>query len=241
MRNDDGRRVAYLGKDRARLWEDVIGDARRAAKTYEDILTLAEPRPCRGAILGLARTAARVGDDRALARALLDEARLSEDGVDVLSLKTRAATALSRVDHSRALALVGEVLTTEPAHATAARALETRIHEEARRWDAAAASIRKRIDHAPKHARRSRFGWRSAQVQDSRLHAPLEALASLRAGPRPRPSSSRSAGSHRAHARGCGRLHDAMRGTRATRCGRTDTGRTGASPPARSRDPGNAV
>ena len=174
--HDAGRRVAYLEKI-ALLWEDIVGDARRASKTYEEILKTEPNR--RGAILGLARTAARVGDDRALARALLDEARLTDDGVDALALRTRAATALARIDSARALALVNEVLTLEPAHATA-RALETRIHEESRRWDAAAISIRKRIEHAPKGEQLAL--WLSlANIQDSRLHAPADALASLRA------------------------------------------------------------
>jgi tetratricopeptide (TPR) repeat protein len=174
--HDQGRRVAYLEK-MALLWEDVVGDARRAAKAYEEILTLEPNR--RGAILGLARSAARIGDDRALARALLDEARMTDDGVDALALRTRAATALARVDSARALALVGDVLTQEPAH-VAARALETRIHEESRRWESASASIRQRIEHAPKS---EQLGlWLAlANLQDTRLHAPKEALASLRA------------------------------------------------------------
>ena len=73
---------------------------------------------------------------------------------------------MARVDTQRALALVTEVLAQEPAH-TAARALETRIHEEARRWDAAAQSLRKRIDHT---AKQDKVGlWLAlAQIQDSR-------------------------------------------------------------------------
>ncbi len=122
--NDTVRRVAYLEKV-ALLWEDVLGDMRRAARAYEDIL-LAAPEH-RGALLGLSRTAARIGDDRAVARALLDEAKLAHDGVDALSLKTRAATALARIDPARALRLVAEVIEAEPAH-TSARTLETRAY-----------------------------------------------------------------------------------------------------------------
>ncbi len=174
--HDAHRRVAYLERI-ALVWEVLVGDARRAARVYEEILTIEPGR--RAAILGLGRNAARVGDDRALAQSLLDEARLAEDGVDVLALRTRAATAMARVDASRALSLVTEVLAQEPAHA-AARALETRIHEEARRWEAAAQSLRKRIEHAPKQ---EKLGlWLAlAQIQDTRLHAPHDALASLKA------------------------------------------------------------
>jgi tetratricopeptide (TPR) repeat protein len=174
--HDMARRVAYLEKI-ALIWEDLIGDARRASKVYEDILKVEPNR--RGAVLGLARTAARIGDDRALARALIDEARLSDDGVDVLALKTRAATSMARVDPARALTLVNDVLSQEPAH-VAARALATRLHEDAGRWEHAAQSMRDRIDHAPK-AEKMALWLARAQLQETRLKSPLDALASLKA------------------------------------------------------------
>ena len=65
---DPERRMAYLEKC-ALLWEDVIGDPRRASRAFEEILVLDPDR--RVAILGLARTAARTGDGKAHARALL--------------------------------------------------------------------------------------------------------------------------------------------------------------------------
>ncbi len=174
--HDRDRKIAYLEK-MAVVWEDLIGDPARAARTYESVLELQPER--RGAVLGLARTAARSGDDRALSRALLEEARLSEDGVDALSLRTRAATSLARHDPARALHLVGEVLEQEPAHTTA-RALATRLHEEAGRWELAAQSIRARIAHTPKAERLPQL-LSLAQIEETRLLAPLEALATLRA------------------------------------------------------------
>src|SRR5690606_28578136 len=76
---DAGRRVAYLEKV-ALLWEEVVGDQLRATRTFEEILRLEPER--RGAILGLERTAGRIGDERALSRALEGEAKLADDGVD---------------------------------------------------------------------------------------------------------------------------------------------------------------
>ncbi len=175
--NDPVRRVAYLEK-MALLWEDLLGDTRRAARAFEDILTVAPEH--RGAILGLARTAARIGDDRALARALLDEARQAQDGVDALALKTRAATALARIDPARALKLVAEVIDAEPAH-TSARALETRLHEDAERWEAAAKSYRARIDNAQKPADKVSLWLALAQLQETRLRTPHDAIESLKA------------------------------------------------------------
>ncbi len=139
---DVGRKLAYLEKV-AFLWEEVVGDAARAAATYEEVLTLDPQR--RTAILGLARAAARAGDDRALARALLEEARLAGDGVDSLTLRVRAASALARVDPERALSLVQQVIEQDAAHA-AAGALETRLLEDAGQWARAAQSLLRRID-----------------------------------------------------------------------------------------------
>jgi tetratricopeptide (TPR) repeat protein len=174
--HDPDRKIAYLEKA-ALVWEDMIGDPARAARAYQDILELEPDR--RSAVLGLARTAARQGDDTGLSRALLEEARLSEDGVDVLALRTRAATALARHDPARALQLVSEVLEQEPAHTTA-RALGTRLHEEAGRWELAAQSIRARIAHTPKTERMPLL-LALAQLEETHLQAPLEALASLKA------------------------------------------------------------
>jgi len=175
--HDRGRRVAYLEKI-ALLWEDVLGDSRRAARVYEEILKLEPDR--RGAVLGLARTATRAGDDKALSRALLDEARLAADGVDVLTLRVRAATSLARIDSARALALVEDVLEVDGAHG-AARALETRLHEEAGRWDRAAESIRARIEHAPSPKERLSLWLALGQIQDLRLRDPKAAMASFQA------------------------------------------------------------
>lgn len=174
---DRDRRIAYLEKC-AVLYEDVIGDARMATRTYEEILTLDPDR--RSAILGLARAARRSQDSKAHARALLEEARLSDDGALVLTLKIRAAHALASSDPARALSLVHEVLEHDPAHA-AARALETRLHEEAGRWERAAESLAARIQHAPQRQDKLSLWLALAQVQHQRLHKPQDALASLRA------------------------------------------------------------
>jgi tetratricopeptide (TPR) repeat protein len=174
---DAGRRVAYLEKV-ALLWEELASDPARAARTYEEILRLEPGR--RGAVLGLERTAARVGDERALARALEAEAKLAEDGVDALALRVRAAQVLSRVDPPRALAIVQDVLVQEPHHA-GARALETRLHEDGGRWELAAASLRARIESAPSTKEQTALWLALAHIQDARLRAPRDAVASLQA------------------------------------------------------------
>lgn len=174
---DPARRVAYLEKV-ALLAEEVLADPRQAAKAYQEILGLEPDR--RGAILGLGRCAARMGDDRLHARALLEEARLAEDDRAVLDLRTRAAAALARVDGPRALSLVAEVLAMEPAH-TAARALETRLHQDAGRWQLAADSLRARISLATSKGEVVSLWLALAELQEGRLRSRDDALASLRA------------------------------------------------------------
>ncbi len=174
---DAGRKVAYLEKV-ALLWEELLGDAKRAAKTYEEILD-AEPQR-HGAILGLIRTAGRTGDDRALARALMAEAEVASDGATVLALRARAATALARVDPARAIAVVEDVLTQDHAHGIA-RALQTRLHEEAGRWELAARSLRARIEDATSVEEKVGLWLELARLSDVRLRAPLDALEALEA------------------------------------------------------------
>jgi cellulose synthase operon protein C len=174
---DAGRRVAYLEKV-ATLWEELVGDPLRAARTYEEILRLEPGR--RGAILGLSRTAARVGDDRALSRALFEEAKLEGDGSDVLTLRVRSAQVLQTVDPPRAIALVQQVLEQDPQHA-AARRLETRLHEEGNRWEQAAESLRARVEIAANNREKVALWLALAQIQDARLRDPRSAVESLRA------------------------------------------------------------
>lgn len=174
---DPGRRIAYLEKV-ALLWEELAGDPMRAARVYEEILGLEPGR--RGAVLGLERTAGRLGDDRALSRALSEEAKLAEDGPDVLALRVRSAQVLARVDPARALAIVQGVLEQEPHHASA-RTLETRLHEEGGRWELAAASLRARIESAGSPKEKTALWLALAQIQDGRLRQPKDAVASLQA------------------------------------------------------------
>jgi len=172
---DPDRKIAYLEKV-GLLWEELLGDAARAARAYEQVLELDPNR--RGALLGLERTAARLGDARMLSRALLDEARLASDGATRLALRTRAADALSKADPSRAMQLIREVLGEDTRH-VAARALETRLEEEAGRWDLAARSLRARVEAAPTTAERVSLWLALAQMQHQRLRQPLEAMQSL--------------------------------------------------------------
>jgi tetratricopeptide (TPR) repeat protein len=172
---DVGRQIAYLEKV-ALLWEELLGDPARAARAYQQVLEIEPQR--RSALLGLERTAARTGDARTLAHALLEEARQATDGATRLSLRTRAAGVLARNDPSRAGQIVREVLQEDAAH-TAARALETRLEEEAGRWELAARSLQARIEVTSAPAEKVALWLVLAQMQHARLHRPLDAMQSL--------------------------------------------------------------
>ena len=173
--SDAGRRIAYLEKV-AFLWEDLLADPARAARAYEQVLVIDGQR--RSAIVGLGRVASRSGDGATLARALLEEARLTSDEPSRLALRTRAAAALAKDEPARAAQVVREVLEQDASHG-AARALETSLHEQAGRWELAAHAIRARID-TTSAAREKILLWLSlAQLQNTRLRAPLDALVSL--------------------------------------------------------------
>ncbi|MCL2449099.1 MAG: hypothetical protein FWD17_09140, partial [Polyangiaceae bacterium] len=186
---DPGRKTAYLERV-ALLWEEVLGDASRAARAYERILAIDPDR--RGAMLGLQRTAARTRDDRTVAKALLEEARITTDLRAELALRVRAATFLARADPGRAMHIVRDVIDRDAAH-RGARELETRLALDAGRWEVAAKSLRARIDAEtsaiqpggtdshPAALRRQRVAmWLTlAQLQHVRLRAPEDALASI--------------------------------------------------------------
>jgi tetratricopeptide (TPR) repeat protein len=173
--SEAGRKVAFLERV-GLLWEELLGDPSRAARAYEQALELDPTR--HSALLGLERTAARMGDARMLARAFLDEAGLATDAATQLWLRTRAATALIEHDPARADQLVQEVLDRDPAHA-AARGLETQLAERAGRWAMAAKSVRARIDGATAGPERVSLWLTLAHIQNAHLHNALEAVASL--------------------------------------------------------------
>lgn len=170
----EGRRIAYLEKV-ATLWEELVGDPTRAARTYEEILDCEPSR--RSAILGLQRTAGRTFDDLALSKALALEASLSE-GPERLDLLVRSADVLARVDPSRASAVVTSVLAQDPSHPRG-RELETRLHEEGGRWEQAANSLRARIQTAETGTDAATLWLSLAHIQDTRLRSPKDAAKSL--------------------------------------------------------------
>jgi cellulose synthase operon protein C len=175
---DPARRLAYKEKI-ALLWEEVLGEHTLAAKAYEDVLAIEPGR--RGALLGLQRTAARAGDGRALARALLDEAEQTKVPSAKADLMTRAAAALTEIEPDRALALAGKALELDAGH-VGARAIEVRMHEQASRWELAARAIGRHIEHLPKTATAEKVAlWLArAELEQSKQKAPTQALASLK-------------------------------------------------------------
>ncbi len=175
---DAGRKVAYLERV-ALLAEEMLGDFARAAASYDEILELEPGRL--GALLGLARNATRTRDDRALHRALLAQARVSLSETDALALRTRAAAAVADVDPGLALSIATSVVAADASH-VAARSLITRLHEAAGRWELVARSLEEVFPYISPGdtAERLRTLLYLAEVQEVRLKAPRDALATLR-------------------------------------------------------------
>jgi len=168
------QKIVYLERV-ALIAEETLADFARASSAYEAILALDASH--RGALLGLARTAARMGDDPALHRALLAEARASRSETEALSLRIRAAAAIAETDAAAARALVHETLEADPTH-RAALALATRLYEAGGQWELVARSMAAELTHAAPDERRSLL-LSLAEVQAARLKAPRDALLTL--------------------------------------------------------------
>lgn len=174
---DVGKKLHYLEKI-AWIWDDVAGEAARAALAYEDVLAL-DPRR-RSAIAGLASAAARARDGKKLARALLAEAEVVEGDEARTEVRLRAAEALGDVDPERALALAeGVVASAHAAHAMRGRELCTRLHASAGRWELVAKTLADRRRAEPKTNAKVALAIAEAAVLAQRLSDPDRALATL--------------------------------------------------------------
>jgi tetratricopeptide (TPR) repeat protein len=175
--SDVAKRLHYLEKI-AWLWDDVGGDAPLAAQAYEDVLAIDPTR--RSAIAGLASAAARAREGRKLARALLAEAVAIEDAEAKADVRLHAAEALADVDPERSLALAEELSTvTYAGLSTRARALVTRLHSTAGRWELVATSFAERRGSETKASAKITLALAEAAVLAQRLNAPERALKTL--------------------------------------------------------------
>jgi serine/threonine protein kinase len=174
---DVATRVAHL-ESIALLQEEWLGDAVAAIATFEAILRV-EPRRL-GALVGLARNAARCGDSVRLAGALLEQAAASTETAVADALRVRAAEALAAVDADRALVLVQNVPPESPANREALR-VEQRLHEAAGRWARVDATLGARIESASDPVEQVDLWLARAELQRFRLRSPRDAVASLRA------------------------------------------------------------
>ena len=164
---DDATRVAWLER-LALVYEEIAGDLALAQRAWTAVRAIDPER--RSALMGLQRVAARAGDGAAFAAALQDEAKLA-DKPHAKRLRLRAARALAASDPDRALEMCKGAEGLE---------LATEIHARAGRWAEAAAAMEKRVRDGEGRAKAALL-VELAEVQRTRLGAPAEALASLRA------------------------------------------------------------
>jgi cellulose synthase operon protein C len=170
------RRLYYLEKV-AWMWDEVLGDPQLAARGYEAVLEIEPTRA--SAIVGLQTCAARAGDARALARAVLAEAELVSDRAAREALELRAATALETVDPSRCLDLVERLAeSTETSIAVDAGKLVMRVHATAGRWEQVVKSLASRAARVPESARLALM-LEQAEILWTHLSAPARALRAV--------------------------------------------------------------
>lgn len=169
------KKIHYLEK-LAWIWDDVVGDARKAIAAYEDILAIEPTRA--SAIAGLASAAARAGDHVRLARALLAEVAITEDARARAELRLRAAEALATVDAERSL-LLAEELATDEHVADRAGELVTRLHAVANRWELAQASLAARVRRENGGPEKTSLVLARAAMLRGKLGSPDRALAAL--------------------------------------------------------------
>ncbi|HEY8080184.1 MAG TPA: hypothetical protein VIF62_38900, partial [Labilithrix sp.] len=178
--DDRARKLYYLEKI-AWLWDDVAGDPAAAARAYEQVLAIDGART--SAIAGLASAAARAGDGKRSARALLAEAGASS-GARRDEARLRAAEALAVADADRALALAEELRKAEDdSVATRAAELVTRLHAEEGRWEMVAKTLRQRRDDTKAKDAQIALALAEADVLATRLGSHERALAALADAP----------------------------------------------------------
>jgi len=176
---DPDRKIHLLEK-LAWLRDDVEGDARAAARTYERILRIEPARL--SAIFGLASAARRAGDHEALGRALLEHAAVTGEPVARAELRLEAAHAYARCEPERALAIAEESM-LDPSTRAEALSLSTKLHVAAGRWERAAAVLALRVADA-EPTRKVALALAEANLHLHRLRSPERALAVLEGLPR---------------------------------------------------------
>lgn len=172
------KRLLWLEKI-AWLWDDVACDASAAARAYDAVLEIDPTR--RSAITGMVSAAARAGDAQRLVKALLAEAKVTDDARARAEIRLRAAQAACDVDAERALALASELVTEGATESikNRAEALVTRLHTNAGRWELVAKSFAARAESAKSASERVALSLAWADTLRERLAAPERALEAL--------------------------------------------------------------
>ena len=176
------RKIALLEK-LAAIYEDELGDPRRALEIADRILTI-QPRR-RSAVLLATRSADRAADEERLVRALWEESELTEDAALRCRLLLRGAEIwANRNDVDRALGLVDRALAILPGNRAALRARQ-RHQVRAGRVDEARKSLLDLVEHAPEDAFDT---WiEIANLDELRRKNARDAVAAYRAAARLRP------------------------------------------------------
>ena len=182
LERDRDRKIALLEKVLS-IYEDEIGDPKRAIEVVDKILALEPGR--RSAILALSRNARRANDNERLARALSDEAKITDDHGLRSRLLLEGAEVLERAgDRDRALQLVDRAMTSRPNDRDVLRA-RVGLLRRAGRLDEARKGLTQLVQHNPADAFDT---WLEiADLDESQRRAQNDAVTAYREAARLRP------------------------------------------------------
>jgi tetratricopeptide (TPR) repeat protein len=162
------------------LAEGPVGDLELAESVLRDLV--AEDEGDVWALEELTKLRSAAGDDAEVVRLLMTRAELVHDGGEAVSLKHEAARVLlDRLkDGARATSLYEEILESEPADATAAKALRE-LYSSAGRHKELAKLLTRLVDVATSKEERAALRMDLARIQSERFNAPEDAMETLRA------------------------------------------------------------
>lgn len=183
LEKDQDRKIGLLEKMLS-IYEDELGDPKRAIEVVDQILALEPGR--RSAILALSRNARRANDTERLARALAEEAKITQDAGLKCRLWLEAGEVSDRLgDRERALSLLDRALAAKPFDPATLRA-RVRILGRMSRHDEARKALLSLVSHQPDQAFEL---WLEIAEQDETVRrSPLDAVEAYRAAARLRPS-----------------------------------------------------
>jgi len=183
--NDPARKIGLLEK-LVSIWEDELGQPARAIDEIDRILEIDPKR--RTSILALQRNAERAGDAKRLARALREEADLTQDpGLERRLLLAASEVLADRIgDRERASELIERALRLDPNDVPTLRA-QFQLQEKQGRYDDARSTLQALIAPDPGSTEAFQLWLEVARLDEGKRKNPHDAVSAYRAAAKIKP------------------------------------------------------